>query len=35
MITAAAALAAVKLSPAVRDYLLASHVSAEPAELWP
>ena len=31
MITAAAALAAVKLSPTVRDYLLASHVSAEPA----
>lgn len=31
LITAAAALAAVKLSPAVRDYLLASHVSAEPA----
>ena len=31
LITAAAALAAVKLSPTVRDYLLASHVSAEPA----
>lgn len=31
LITAAAALAAVKLSPSVGDYLLASHVSAEPA----
>ena len=31
LITGAAALAAVKLCPAVADYLLASHVSAEPA----
>ena len=31
LITGAAALAAVKICPAVADYLLASHVSAEPA----
>ncbi len=31
VITAAAALAAARLCPAVTDYLLASHVSAEPA----
>ena len=31
LITAAAALCAVRLCPAVGDYLLASHVSAEPA----
>ena len=31
LITGAAALAAVRLCPAVGDYLLASHVSAEPA----
>lgn len=31
LITAAAALCAVRLCPAVEDYLLASHVSAEPA----
>lgn len=31
LITAAAAVAAVRLSPAIGDYLLASHVSAEPA----
>ena len=31
MITAAAALCAVRLCPAVRDYILFSHVSQEPA----
>ena len=31
LITGAAALAAVRLCPPVRDYLLASHVTAEPA----
>ena len=31
LITGAAALAAVRISPDVKEYLLASHVSAEPA----
>jgi nicotinate-nucleotide--dimethylbenzimidazole phosphoribosyltransferase len=34
LISAAAALVAARLSPAVRDFMFASHLSTEPAHRW-
>ena len=34
VIAAAAAAAAGRIAPAAKDYMLAAHVSAEPASIW-